>query len=100
MSAYCEQVCLHLHSLNYMITYTLTAHRRYVGEIENTPNTTLIKAQLKTAEADGESINARVKEVITKRCTTDIKGHKPAVGHPWRKMHIDKSATDSKTVIQ
>ena len=62
--------------------------------------TTLTKAQRKTAEADGKSINARVEEAITKRYTTDIKGHKPADGHPWRKMHIGKSATDSKTVIQ
>jgi transposase len=62
--------------------------------------TTLTKAQRKTAEADGKSINARVEEAITKRYTTDIKGHKPAESHPWRKMHIGKSATDSKTVIQ
>ena len=62
--------------------------------------TTLTKAQRKTAEADGKSINARVEEAITKRCTTYIKGHKPAESHPWRKMHVGKSATDSKTVIQ
>ena len=62
--------------------------------------TTLTKAQRKTAEADGKTINARVEEAITKRYTADIRGHKPAVGHPCRKMHIGKSATDSKTVIQ
>ena len=62
--------------------------------------TTLTKVQRKTAEADGKTINSRVEEAIAKRCTTDIKGHKPAAGHPWRKMHIGKSATDSKTVIQ
>ena len=62
--------------------------------------TTLTKAQRKTAEADGKTINARVEKAITKRCTADIKGHKPAAGHPWRKMHVGKSATDSKTVIQ
>ena len=62
--------------------------------------TTLTKVQIKTAEADGKSINSRIEEAIAKRCITDIKGHKPAAGHPWRKMHIGKSATDSKTVIQ
>ncbi|MDE2118790.1 MAG: ISNCY family transposase, partial [Betaproteobacteria bacterium] len=62
--------------------------------------TILTKAQRKTAEADGKSINARVEKAIAKRCTADIKGHKPAASHPWRKMHVGKSATDSKTVIQ
>jgi transposase len=62
--------------------------------------TTLTKAQRKTAEADGKAINARVEEALAKRCTTKNKGHKPAARHPWRKMHIGKSATDSKTVIQ
>ncbi|BBJ24602.1 hypothetical protein W01_25290 [Candidatus Nitrotoga sp. AM1P] len=62
--------------------------------------TTLTKAQRKTAEADGKTINARVEEAIVKRCTTDIKRQKPAAGHPWRKMHVGKSAPDSKTVIQ
>ena len=62
--------------------------------------TTLTKAQRKTAEADGKTINSRVEKAIEKRCTTDIKEHKPAANHPWRKMHIGKSATDSKTVIQ
>jgi len=61
--------------------------------------TTLTKTQRKTAEADGKAINARVEEAIIKRCTTGIKGHKPAACHPWRKMDIGKSATDSKTVI-
>ena len=62
--------------------------------------TTLTNAQRKTAEADGKTINPRVEEAIAKRYTTDIERHKPAAGHPWRKMHIGKSATDSKTVIQ
>jgi hypothetical protein len=62
--------------------------------------TTLTKAQRKTAEADGKTINPRVEEAIAKRYTTNIERHKPAAGHPWRKMHIGKSATDSKTVIQ
>ena len=62
--------------------------------------TTLTKAQRKTAEADGKTINARVEEALVKRCTTNRKGHKPAARHPWRRMHIGKSATDSKTVIQ
>lgn len=62
--------------------------------------TTLTKSQRKTAEADGKSINLRVEKAISKRFTTDIKEHKPAANHPWRKMHIGKSATDSKTVIQ
>ena len=62
--------------------------------------TTLTKAQRKTAEADGKTINARVEAALAKRCTTNSKGHKPAARHPWRRMHIGKSATDSKTVIQ
>ena len=62
--------------------------------------TTFTKAQRKTAEADGKTINARVEEVIAKRCTTDIKEYKPAASHPWRKMHIGKPATDSKIVVQ
>jgi hypothetical protein len=61
---------------------------------------TFTKAQRKTAEADGKSINARVEEAIAKRCTKNSKGHKPAASHPWRRMHVGKSATDSKTVIQ
>ena len=62
--------------------------------------TTLTKSQRKTAEADGKSINARVEEAITKRCTKNSRAHKPAASHPWKKMHVGKSATDSKTVIQ
>jgi hypothetical protein len=62
--------------------------------------TTLTKAQRKTAEADGKTINARVEEALAKRCTTNSKGYKPAARHPWRTLHIGKSATDSKTVIQ
>jgi hypothetical protein len=58
------------------------------------------KSKRKTAEAGGKTINARVEEVIAKRYTTDIKGHQPAACHPWRKLHIGKPATDSKTVIQ
>jgi len=58
------------------------------------------KAQRKTAEADGKSINARVEEALAKRCTKNSKGHKPVANHPWRKMHLGKPATDSKTVIQ
>src|ERR1035437_10537069 len=40
--------------------------------------TTLTKAQRKTAEADGKTINARVEEALAKRCTTNSKGYKPA----------------------
>ena len=60
--------------------------------------TTLTKVQRKTAEADGKMINSRVEDALAKRSTTNSKGHKPAVSHPWRKMHIGKPATDSKTV--
>jgi transposase len=62
--------------------------------------TTLAKAQRKTAEADGKTINSRVEKAIAKRCTKNSQSHKPAANHPWRKMHLGKSATDSKTVIQ
>jgi transposase len=62
--------------------------------------TALTKEQRKTAEADGKSINTRVEEALAKRCTKNSKGHKPAAGHPWRKMLVGKSATDSKIVIQ
>lgn len=48
----------------------------------------------------GKSINMRVEEAIAKRCTKNSKGHKPAASHPWRKMHVGKPATDSKTVTQ
>ena len=60
--------------------------------------TTLTKAQRKTAEADGKTVNSRVEEALAKRSMTNSKGRKPAARHPWRKMHIGKSATDSKTV--
>jgi hypothetical protein len=62
--------------------------------------TILTKEQIKTAEADGKTINARVDEAIAKRDTADINGHQPAAGHPWRKLHIGKPTTESKTVIQ
>ncbi len=60
--------------------------------------TTLTKAQRKTAEADGKMVNSRVEEALVKRSLKNSKGHKPAARHPWRKMHIGKSATDSKNV--
>ena len=55
---------------------------------------------LLAGKIDQKEAGKMPEEAIAKRCTTDIKGHKPAAGHPWRKMHIGKSATDSKTVIQ
>jgi hypothetical protein len=56
--------------------------------------TSMTKAQRQATEADSKTVKERVDKALSTRRKTNLKGHKPAVNHPWRNMPIGKSATD------
>ncbi len=60
--------------------------------------TVLTKVPRQAQAADGKAVNARVEKALAKRNTTNNRGHKPALNHPWRNMPIGKSATEGRCV--